>query len=137
MLIDIAYESELDVIYYIDMEEVWDEYKLDENGKVVKTKEASEDYYELLDLLGDELVYNYKLKSSNGKEIAVGVKRIEVPLVIFMTNGRVSSYNKGTLFSQEDPLVEMDESQKKGLGEIYYYGIRDVVTAKKNKGLIK
>lgn len=132
-----SYGSELDVIYYINIEEVWDEYKIDENGKVVKTKEADSNYYELLDLLGKELVYDYKLKNSSGKEVAVGVKRIDVPLVIFMTDGRVSSYNKGTLFSQEDPLVEMDESQKKGLGEIYSYGIKDVVTAKKNKGLIK
>lgn len=136
VLIDTAYESELDVIYYIDMEEVWDEYKIDENGKVVKTKEANEEYYELLDLLGKELVYDYKIKNDSGNEIAVGVKRIEVPLVIFMTNGMVSSYNKGTLFSQEDPFIPMDESQKKGLGEIYYYGIRDVVSAKKSKGLI-
>jgi len=137
VLIDTAHESDLDAIYYIDMEEVWDKYELDANGKVVKTKEADANYYELLDLLGDELIYDYKLKNSSGKEVSVGVKRIEVPLVIFMTNGRVSSYNKGTLFSQEDPLVEMDDSQKRGLGEIYYYGIRDVVTAKKNKGLIK
>lgn len=137
VLIDTAYESELDVIYYIDMEEVWDEYKIDENGKVVKTKEANEDYYKLLDLLSEELVYNYKIENDTGKEIAVGVKRIEAPLVIFMTNGMVSSYNKGTLFSQANPLIEMDESQKKGLGEIYYYGIRDVVTAKKSKGIIK
>ena len=137
VLIDTAYESELDVIYYINIEEVWDKYELDENNKVVKTQEANDNYYELLDLLGSELVYDYKLKSSDGKEIVTGVKRIEVPLVIFMTNGRVSSYNKGTLFSQEDPFVELDNSQVKGLSEIYYYGIRDVVSAKKNKGLIK
>ena len=137
VLIDTAYESKIDVIYYIDMEEVWYKYDFDDAGNVVKTKEADANYYELLDLLGEELIYDYKLKNSLGKEISVGVKRIDVPLVIFMTNGMVSSYNKGTLFSQEDPLVEMDDSQKKGLGEIYHYGIMDVVTAKKNKGLIK
>ena len=137
ILIDKAHESELDVLYYIDAEEVWDEYKLDSQNQILKTKEANSDYYEMLDLLGEELTYDYKLTTSDEKEIATGVKRIEVPLVIFITNGKVSSYNKGTLFSQEDPLVEMDESQKNGLGEIYYYGIRDVVSSKKSKGIIK
>lgn len=137
ILIDKAHESELDVLYYIDIEEVWDKYELNSDNKVVKTKEANDEYYELLDLLGDELTYDYKLTTKDDKEVATGVKRIEVPLVIFITNGKVSSYNKGTLFSQEDPLVEMDDSQKRGLGEIYYYGIRDVVNAKKSKGIIK
>lgn len=137
ILIDQVHESELDVLYYIDIEEVWDEYKLDENNKLLKTKAATDDYYEMLDFLGEELVYDYKLTSIDNKEVATGVKRIEVPLVIFVTNGKVSSYNKGTLFSQEDPLVEMDDSQKQGLGEIYYYGIRDVVSSKKSKGIIK
>lgn len=137
VLIDTAKESELDVIHYIDISEVWDEYELDENNKVIKTKEENEKYYELLDALGDELIMDYMLESTDGKEISVGVKRIEVPLVIFITNGMVSSYNKGTLFSQEDPLVEMDASQIQGLSEIYGYGIGDVVSAKKNKGIIK
>jgi len=137
VLVDKSHESDLDVLYYIDIEEVWDKYELDANNKVVKTKEANADYYEMLDLLGDELTYDYKLTTSDNKEIATGVKRIEVPLVIFITNGQISSYNKGTLFSQEDPFVEMDDSQKQGLGEIYYYGIRDVVNAKKSKGIIK
>lgn len=137
ILIDKAHESELDVLYYIDIEEVWDKYELNSDNKIVKTKEANDEYYELLDLLGDELTYDYKLTTKDDKEVATGVKRIEVPLVIFITNGKVSSYNKGTLFSQEDPLVEMDDSQKRGLGEIYYYGIRDVVNAKKSKGIIK
>ena len=137
ILVDKAYESELDILHYIDIEEVWDKYELNGENKVVKTKEANADYYEMLDLLGEELTYDYKLKTNDGKEIATGVKRIEVPLVIFITNGQVSSYNKGTLFSQVDPLVEMDDSQKNGLGEIYYYGIRDVVDAKKSKQIIK
>jgi len=55
------------------------------------------------------------------------------PLVIFVANGRVVSYNKGTLFSQEDPYTELDKSQVEGLSEIYKYGIRDVVDSIKNK----
>ena len=137
ILIDKAHESELDVLYYVDIEKVWDEYRLDQNNNIVKTQEETDGYYEMLNYLGDELTYDYKLITNDNKEITTGVKRIEVPLVIFITNGQVSSYNKGTLFSQEDPLIEMDDSQKKGLGEIYYYGIRDVVSSKKSKGIIK
>ena len=136
VLLDVASSTELDVMHYIDIEDVWDVKKLDPNNKVVTEKEASDKYYQLLDVLGDELVSDYVLTDNNGNEVNTGEKRLEVPLVIFITNGKVSSYNKGTLFSQTDPLVEMDKYQIEGLSEIYRYGIRDVVDSKKNKGLL-
>ena len=49
-----------------------------------------------------------------------------------MADGQIVSYNKGTLFSQEDPYTELDASQIQGLSEIYRYGIRDVLEAMKN-----
>lgn len=75
---------------------------------------SSEDskYSELLNVLGEELI-------EDGD--------VYVPLVIFVVDGTVVSYNKGTLFSQDDPYIEMDEFQVKGLSEIYYYGINDVL----------
>ena len=57
--------------------------------------------------------------------------KIYAPLVLFIANGDIVSHNKGTLSSQDDPYVELDESQKQGLSEIYWYGIRDVVESSK------
>lgn len=104
VLMDTAEETELDVIYYLNV---------DENDSK---------YNELVQALGDELT-----ETTDGKE------KLYIPLVIFITDGKVISYNKGTLFSQEDPYQTLDESQVQGLSEIYRYGINDVVSSKKLK----
>ena len=54
-------------------------------------------------------------------------------LVMFIVNGNIVSYNKGTLFSQTDPFVMLDSSQAMGLSEIYQYGINDVIESIKMK----
>ena len=137
VLIDTAVETELDEMLYLDIEDYWEVKELDKNGKVITTKKAHDKYYDLLNFLGEELIVDYVLQDENGKDVNTGVKRIQYPLVIFVTDGRVVSYNIGTLFSQENPFVPMDESQIIGLSEIYRYGIRDVVVSKKKKGLLK
>lgn len=106
VLVDTAAETELKEIYYLDVESKGDKYE------------------ELLTTLGD----NFVNTENGGREIIS-------PLVIFVTNGKIVSYNKGTLFSQSSPYDELDKSQIKGLSEIYSYGIRDVLTSieEKNK----
>ena len=101
VLVDTAKKTSLDVIYYLELEET--------NPK----------YSELADALGEELTIE-----EDGK------KKVYLPLVIFITDGKVISYNKGTLFSQEDPYKKLDDSQVKGLSEIYRYGINDVISSK-------
>ena len=107
VLIDTAKDTDLEEIYYLDIE----------------TKDNN--YEKLLTTLGD----NFINTENGGRELYS-------PLVIFVTNGRIVSYNKGTLFSQSSPYDELDSSQIKGLSEIYRYGINDVLTSieeKKNK----
>ena len=104
VLCDTAKGTELDKIYYLDVEE------LDDTAS------------ELMDYLGDRFVLE-----EDGK------KKIYAPLVIFIANGNVVSHNKGTLFSQEDPYTELDDSQVDGLSEIYRYGINDVINSIKAK----
>lgn len=137
VLLDTAVDTELDELLYIDIEDYWDVKELDANNNIITTKEPHVKYYELLNVLGDELITDYVLLNSNGEEVKTGDKRIQYPLVIFIADGSVVSYNIGTLFSQDDPFVEMDDSQVEGLSKIYRYGIMDVVDSKKNKGLLK
>ena len=81
-----------------------------------------EDYGEMLGYLDDKFLTDEK-------------NNVYSPLVIFVVRGQIVSYAKGTLFSQEDPYVELDKSQIEGLGEIYRYGIRDVLDGKKKYGV--
>lgn len=104
VLVDTAKETSLDVIYYLELEETDDKYN------------------ELVEALGDELTVE-----EDGK------KKVYLPLVIFITDGKIISYNKGTLFSQEDPYQKLDDSQVNGLSEIYRYGINDVISSKNLK----
>lgn len=127
VLCDAASETDLDIIYYLDVEDVWNVKKTDENNKVVVVKEAHEKYDELLDILGDNLTENYVITDNNGERIELEERRLSVPTVLFVSYGQIVSYNVGTLFSQEDPYIKLDELQINGLKEIYYYGIRDVL----------
>ena len=104
VLIDTAKETSLDIIYYLELEE------------------TNEKYNELVEALSDELTIE-----EDGK------KKVYLPLVIFITDGKIISYNKGTLSSQEDPYQKLDDSQVKGLSEIYRYGINDVMSSKNLK----
>ena len=94
MLCEAAEGTELDTIYYLDV-----------NKDI--------DYSSLIDKLRDDFITDDN--------------KILSPLVIFVVDGEVVSHNKGTLFSQEDPYIELDDSQIEGLKEIYSYGINDVL----------
>lgn len=99
VLCNSALSTDLDVIYYLDIEKEFDGYD------------------DLVKILGDKF-----LNDEN---------KIYAPLVIFVVDGSIVSHNKGTLFSHEDPYMELDKYQIEGLSEIYKYGIRDVLNAKK------
>lgn len=73
---------------------------------------------ELINLLGDNLTINESIYPS---------------LVIFIIDGDIVSYNKDTVYSQKDPYIKLNESQIKGLSEIYRYGINDVIKSKNIK----
>ena len=104
VLTDTVKDMEIDEIYYLDVEE------------------KKDGYAELLKVLGDEFFVEGRVKD-----------KIYVPSVLFVVNGKIVSYNKGTLFSQEDPYDELDQSQIDGLSRIYRNGINDVVDSIKIK----
>jgi predicted bacteriocin transport accessory protein len=95
VLIDAAMLSRLEEIYYLDTE------KLNDN-----------ELNKLYDVLGDEIV----MDDSNNKSL-------DVPLVVFLSNGNIVGYHKGTIFSQYSAYQKLDESQENGLKEIYRFGI--------------
>lgn len=127
VLVDTARDMELENIYYLDIDDVWDIKEVNDVGEVVISKRANDRYDELLEELGEELIINYVISDNKGEKIDTNSKRVNVPLVIFVVNGEIVSYNVGTLFSQKDPYRKLNVDQVKGLSEIYSYGIRDVL----------
>ena len=86
-------------IYYINILDLRDSYELD-GKKVTKTKQGSEEYYEILDIL-DKYLSEYYLTNENGKKFDTGVKRLYAPTTVVVKDGRIVDFLQGTVDSQE------------------------------------
>lgn len=133
ILINTAKNMEIETINYLDISKIWDIKELNDNNEVVTTKEANENYDKLLEELGEELIENYILIDKDGNEIDTGEKRAKIPLVVFVVDGDIVSYNVGTLSAQEDPYKPLDEDQIESLSYMYRYGIKDVLRGLKTQ----
>ena len=116
-LLEAASSTSLDRIYYLNMYEVRDIISY-ENGEFITTKEGSEDYKKLLERL-DSILDEYVLGDLNGNEVKTGEKRIFVPLVVFVRDGKIVGFHADTVSSQTNPYVALNEDQKNELLDIY------------------
>lgn len=103
VLFDVAKVYKVKTIYYLTLDDEKDTYEV-QDGKLVKTKEGSRYYYKLLDEL-DKYLEEYIIKDENGKSYDTGEKRIYMPYVLAIKNGKVISDKVGT--------VELNEGQTK------------------------
>lgn len=101
VLFDSANQNELDTIYYVDMDLLRNIWEV-KNGKLIKTQNEQEGYYELLEAL-DEILGedNYILTDQEGQKYDTGEKRIYMPLVIAVKNGNIVENNVGTVSLNE------------------------------------
>ncbi|MFT3943385.1 MAG: hypothetical protein QM705_06110 [Ancrocorticia sp.] len=102
----------LDNIYYVNVLEMRDEKVRNENGEIVTDKEGTEFYYYLLEELGDHAPEYKALEDPTER-------RISVPLVAIVVEGKVVTTHLGTVESQEDPYVPLTSEQHDELVEIY------------------
>lgn len=131
VLFDTAKDSDIDRIYYLDISKVWDIKEIGKDGKVITTKKANKNYSKFLKELDGVQLEDYIIIDKDGKEVNTKEKRVPAPLVLFVVDGDIVSFNVGTLFSQEDPYVPLNQEQFDGLGGIYSYGFRDVLNGMK------
>lgn len=109
----------VDKIYYVDLTDKRDEYSF-LNGKLIKTKDADESYYELLKLL-DGTLDEYKIEDDNKNKVSAGEKRIYVPLVVGILNGKIVGYHADTvtLKDGQSPYDILDNNQMEELKKVY------------------
>lgn len=110
----------IDKIYYLNNHEDRDTKTL-EDGKVVTTKEGSENYQKLLEILDD---YADVYDGLNDESI----KRIYFPTVVFVKDGKIVDYISGTVSSQEDPYTKLTDSQIEELENKYIDAISKMQT---------
>lgn len=118
VLLEAAKQTGVNDIYYLNMHDIRDKKEL-KDGKIVTVEEGTEGYKKILEALGDKAsVY----KDLNDESI----KRIYVPLVVFVENGKVVATQESTVESQKDPYVKLTEEQEKELLNIYKDNIHKV-----------
>ena len=100
-------------IYYVDISNIRDTYEI-KNGKLEKTKEGTEGYYKLLDLLKEKLS-DYTVNDESGKTTDTGEKRIYAPNVIGVIKGEVKVLDTGISSLQKDPYMELNDEIKKDM----------------------
>ncbi len=110
--IEVAEEKNISKIYYI---KIWDEdgneilrskYTLNKKNKPQLVSPATDDYYTLLKAFKDFLP-DYTLKTSDGKEIKIGEKRIFAPNFVYIENGVAKKLVEGISDKQTDSREEL------------------------------
>lgn len=114
-LLDAVDCSCLENVTYLNVSDLRDTYTL-EDGKPVKTKDTSDEYYRILELL-DEYLLDYTLTSDDGKEINVGEKRLYVPMVVAVKDGKIidTRIDSVELDENQSPFDTLKDSQYKEL----------------------
>lgn len=125
VLSDAAQSTGIKKIYYFNLknenkEDVRNVLSLDENGNIKTEKEGSSDYNKLLEKLESSLDAYSGLNDET-------IKRIYAPTVIFVQDGNIIGKHVGTIESQKDPYILLDEEQKKELKNIYTNYIHEML----------
>lgn len=118
VLFEVAKKYNVDKIYYLDLDNEKSSFEV-KDGELVKSKDGSQDYYRLLDKLSDRL--SDYVVTYDEKQYPTGEKRIYMPYVIGVKNGKVIEDHVGTVSLDGDQTKydAMSESQKKELVTIY------------------
>lgn len=121
VLNDTAVSNKYETIYYYNIKNDRDTLSLNSTGEVITDKNSTAFYRELLKEL-DGFLTPYTITDSEGKEVDAGEKRIYVPLVLFVKDGKVMYSHEATVKSQEDPKTKLNDKQKNELITIYQKG---------------
>lgn len=108
VMIESAKKVGLGKIYYINMSNERNQLSLKADGTIETKKEGTKEYLTLVDKLKDVLPVYEGLNDES-------IKRIYVPIIIFVKDGEIIKTHTGTLDSQTDPFTELTEEQEKEL----------------------
>lgn len=123
VLIDAVKETGASKIYYYNAYPIRDVKHLDDKGNIVIDKEGTKEYYTLISKLAPVLK---PYEGLNNEQI----KRLYLPTVLFVKDGKIVKMHEGTVESQTDPNIKLTEDQRKELKEIYKDGINKTILCK-------
>lgn len=115
VLFEAAKDSNMKTVYYLNLDKEKDSFEV-QKGKLVKTVNGTDAYYELLDFLKDHL-RDYII-TQDGKEYNTHEKRIYMPFVIACKNGKVEGTVSGTV-TLDEGQTKYDKMTDKQTKEVY------------------
>lgn len=115
-LVETFDEAKLENLYYVDVKDIRSTFEV-KKKKVVNTKEGTEAYYGILEKL-DEYLTEYKITSGK-KDYDTKEKRLYAPTVVVVKDGEIVGFHEGTVESQTDPWLGLNDDEKKELKEIF------------------
>ena len=117
VLNDAAKDYGMAKINYYDIKNTRSTFSFDDNNNLIKT-EGTEFYSFLLEKL-DKFLTEYGIYDNNNKLVDTGEKRLYAPTVVFIKDGVVKEIIEGTVDSQNDPYILLNETQKNELKNKY------------------
>lgn len=120
VLIEASAKNNNMTIYYLNMDKVRNIWEVND-GKLEKTREEEDGYYELLELLDSILDEDTYKITDNEKEYDTEEKRIYMPLVVAISNGKIIDHHDGTVELNDDQnkYDSLTEEQHKELLNVY------------------
>lgn len=112
VFLEAASDANLTKVLYYNNKEQRDTKHLDENGKVITDTEGTQEYAELLTLLGDNASAYEGLNDSS-------IKRLYFPTFVFVNEGKIVGYHEATLSDVQDPYVALTTKQHDTLYKIF------------------
>ena len=114
--LDTSKEYAIEKIYYLDVKDIRDKYELNDSHELVKTKEGTKGYNELLNKLSNVLddyePLTYVNSKGKTKKVAINEKRIYAPNFVLVENGEAVIKVTGIPDTMTDPYIELDDSLK-------------------------
>ena len=114
VLLEASEEIELDTIYYLNIKDDRNELALNEKNEIITEKEGNKNYFKLVKAL-DSILGDYVLTSNEGVEVNAGEKRIYLPTLVFVMDGKIVGHHFDTVSSQTDPYIPLDDRQQEEL----------------------
>ncbi len=113
-----------ETIYYLNIENIRSVYKV-LDGELIRSKDGSEGYNKIIELLSD-ILEDYYVTDEDGISYNTNEKRLYAPTVVAVKDGNITSIHVGTVESQNSGYDELNEMQKDVLEDI----ISDLINSK-------
>ena len=127
-LVSSSKEESLNTFYYVDIYDIRNEVSVNKNGEVVTTKEGTEGYNKILELLSDNLD-DYVITNSSGEIITTVGKRINSPSIISIISGKFDSITDGISDDLYSPYDELTDDMINYSKSVFKPQIKKVVDA--------